>query len=108
VSDSPQPAIDRGVDSGKHILDSPLRLTGAIYKLAPVTRRGSHPAGSWNLFEISAIDPLITVKLNRVDVSRLDNAPRECGAATSDCRTITRAQPCSSAICVSFRSRSAK
>jgi hypothetical protein len=40
-------------------------------------RRSSHPVGSWNVFEISAGGPLITVKLNSREVSRLENTTRE-------------------------------
>jgi hypothetical protein len=89
LTDSPQPAIergyevqidDRGLDPERHVLDSPLHLTGAIYQLAPAMRRCSRPVGQWNLFEVNANGPTIAVKLNGEDVCRLDNASREaCG-----------------------------
>lgn len=86
LTDSPQPAIergyevqidDRGLDPEKQALDSPLHLTGAIYKLAPATRRCSRPVGSWNSFEVVADGPVICVRLNGEEVSRLGNASRE-------------------------------
>jgi hypothetical protein len=89
LTDSPQPAIDRGyevqiddrgLDPERRLLGSPLHLTGAIYRLAPVVRRCSRPVREWNLFEVTANGPLIAVKLNGEDVCRLDNASREpCG-----------------------------
>jgi 3-keto-disaccharide hydrolase len=83
---SPQPAIergyevqidDRGLDPKRHVLGSPLHLTGAIYELAPARRRCSRPAGEWNMFEVSARGPILAVKLNAEDVSFLENASRE-------------------------------
>jgi hypothetical protein len=85
LADSPGPAIehgyevqidDRGLDPKRNVLDSPLHLTGAIYQLAPATRRCSRPVGAWNVFEVRASGATITVKLNGEDVSRLDDAVR--------------------------------
>jgi hypothetical protein len=86
LTDSPQPAIergyevqidDRGHDPKRKILASALHLTGAIYGLAPAVRRCSRPVGDWNLFEITARGPTLAVKLNREQVSLLENASRE-------------------------------
>jgi hypothetical protein len=86
LTDSPGPAIehgyevqidDRGADPKRNVFGSPLHLTGAVYQLAPATRRCSRPVGAWNLFEISASGSTIAVKLNGEDVSRLDNAGRD-------------------------------
>jgi 3-keto-disaccharide hydrolase len=83
---SPQPGIDRGyevqiddrgVDPDKRVLGSRLHLTGAIYGLAPAARRCSRPLGAWNLFDITARGPTITVDLNGQEVSSLQNASRE-------------------------------
>jgi hypothetical protein len=85
LGDSPQPAIeqgyeiqidDRGVDPERDRLDSPLHLTGAVYKLAPALRRASRPLGEWNVFEITAQGPTIAITLNGEHVSRLENASR--------------------------------
>jgi hypothetical protein len=86
LTDSPQPAIergyevqidDRGLDPERHVLGSPLHLTGAIYRLAPVIRRSSRPVGDWNVFEVKVTGSTIAVKLNGEEVSRLKNASRE-------------------------------
>lgn len=86
LADDPKPAIergyevqidDRGVDPQRRVLDSPLHLTGAIYRLAPATGHYSRALGEWNLFEVSAIGTTITVALNGIRVSRLENASRE-------------------------------
>ena len=54
LSDSPQPAIergyevqidDRGVDPVTNLLGSPFHMTGAIYQLAPAVRRPSCCSG---------------------------------------------------------------
>jgi hypothetical protein len=42
----------------------PLHVTGAIYDLAPARRVASLPPGGWNLFEITAEGPHISVRLN--------------------------------------------
>jgi hypothetical protein len=41
--------------------DDPLYVTGAIYELAPARRVASLPPGEWNLFEITAEGPEISV-----------------------------------------------
>jgi hypothetical protein len=82
---SPQPAIDqgyevqideRGVDPKHNVMGSALHLTGAIYGLAPATRRCSRPVGEWNTFEIMACGATLGVKLNGKDVAILMNASR--------------------------------
>ncbi len=86
LQDDPQPAIergyevqidDRGLDPETGRLGSPLHLTGALYRLAPATGRASRPTDAWNAFEITARGPLIAVRLNGVEVARLDTALRE-------------------------------
>lgn len=86
LDDDPQPAIergyeiqidDRGFDPETETLDSPRHLTGAVYTLAPATCLASRPVGSWNEFEITALGPSITVRLNEREVCRLENAGRE-------------------------------
>jgi Domain of Unknown Function (DUF1080) len=86
LADSPEPAIergyevqidDRGYDPEAHVVDSPLHLTGAIYRLAPAKRRCSRRIGEWNVFEVSAIGSSISVALNGEQVSTLENASRE-------------------------------
>jgi hypothetical protein len=44
--------------------DDPLYVTGAVYELAPASRVASLPPGAWNLFEITAEGPHISVSLN--------------------------------------------
>jgi hypothetical protein len=86
LSDSPQPAIergyevqidDRGVDPVTNLLGSPFHMTGAIYQLAPAVRRPSRPVGQWNDFEIAVRGPTISVRLNGEEVSHLANGSRE-------------------------------
>jgi Domain of Unknown Function (DUF1080) len=68
---------ERGFDPQTGRLDSPLHLTGAIYRLAPATGRASRPIGDWNLFEITARGTDISVRLNGAGVSRLEGGTRE-------------------------------
>ena len=86
LSDSPQPAIergyevqidDRGVDPVTNLPGSPFHMTGAIYQLAPAVRRPSRPVGQWNDFEIAVRGPTISVRLNGEEVSHLANGSRE-------------------------------
>jgi hypothetical protein len=86
LADDLQPAIergyeiqidDRGLDPATGRLDSALHLTGAIYRLAPAVGRASRPVGEWNAFEITARGPVIAVRLNGTDISRLEDASRE-------------------------------
>jgi hypothetical protein len=86
LSDSPQPAIergyevqidDRGFDPKRNGFGNAFHLTGAIYQLAPAVGRCSRPAGEWNLFEITARGPTLAVKLNGAEVSLLKKASRE-------------------------------
>jgi hypothetical protein len=86
LADSSGPAIergyeaqidDRGLDPERHVLGSPLHLTGAIYRLAPALRRCSRPVGQWNTFEVSATGSALAVRLNGEPVSRLAQAARE-------------------------------
>lgn len=85
LGDSPQPAIDegyevqideRGVDPEHGRLDSPLHRTGAIYKLAPATPGASRPIGAWNAFEIITRGHSLSVRLNDMPVSYLENGYR--------------------------------
>jgi hypothetical protein len=62
---------DRGFDPATNTTGDPLHTTGAVYILAPATSLNSRPLGQWNRFEISAIGPQITVKLNGAQVSQL-------------------------------------
>jgi Domain of Unknown Function (DUF1080) len=86
LSADPQPAVDhgyevqiddRGLDPERGVLGSPLHLTGSIYRLAPARQRCSHAVGAWNVFEIIARGPAITVRLNGRQVSALLNGSRE-------------------------------
>lgn len=85
LDDEPQPAIeqgyevqidDRGLDPETGQLGSPLHVSGAVYRLAPAKVRASRPRRSWNTFEITARGPAIVVRLNEVEVSRLENGSR--------------------------------
>jgi hypothetical protein len=62
---------DRGYDPATNTTGDALHITGAVYLLAPATMLNSKPLGQWNHFEISAIGPQITVKLNGAQVSQL-------------------------------------
>jgi hypothetical protein len=86
LEDDPRPAIeqgyevqidDRGLDPETGQFGSALHLTGAIYRLAPATGRLSRPVGAWNDFEVTARGPVIVVRLNGTEVSRLEGASRE-------------------------------
>ena len=46
--------------------------TGAIYDLAPVSKRVDKPAGEWNHIEITCDRNMITVNLNGHDVTTMD------------------------------------
>ena len=63
---------DTGYDPVTNTTGDPLHMTGAIYTLAPASMLNSKPLGQWNRFEISAVGPRITVKLNGVQVSQLN------------------------------------
>jgi hypothetical protein len=67
---------ERGLDPESGQSDSPLHLTGAIYRLAPAAARASWPMGAWNLFEITAQGGDLSVALNGVEVSRLTGGTR--------------------------------
>lgn len=86
LQDSPGPAIergyeiqidDRGYDPKAKRLDSPLHLTGAIYRLAPASGHLSRPCGEWNEFVIRAEGDSLTVWLNGTPASHLRPALRE-------------------------------
>lgn len=62
---------DRGYDPDTKALNSPLHLTGAIYKLAPAQKRASRPVGEWNTFIIEAQGHRLAVQLNAELVSEL-------------------------------------
>lgn len=79
-----KPAVDQGyeiqIDNTGYNPDTnatgdPLHATGAIYKLAATN--GAMPAvGQWHMFEIEAVGPKITVRLNGQQVSELTNGNR--------------------------------
>lgn len=62
---------DRGYDPESKSLNSPLHLTGAIYKLAPALKHASQPVGGWNTFIIEAHGRRLSVMLNGEPVSNL-------------------------------------
>ena len=68
---------ERGLDTATGKTDSPLHMTGAIYRRAPAIARATRPDGAWNLFEITVRGTDITVVLNGVEVSRLEGGVRE-------------------------------
>jgi hypothetical protein len=85
LGDSVQRAIDegyevqideRGLDPETGRLGSVLHATGAIYRLAPAKIFASRAVGEWNAFEITARGPAISVWLNGVAVSQLENGGR--------------------------------
>jgi hypothetical protein len=85
LGDSVQRAIDEGyevqIDERGHDPESgrcgsALHATGAIYKLAPAKTLASRAIGEWNAFEITARGPAISVWLNGVAVSQLENGSR--------------------------------
>jgi Domain of Unknown Function (DUF1080) len=45
---------DRGYNSETQAFNSPLHLTGAIYKLVPALKHASRSAGDWNMVVIEA------------------------------------------------------
>jgi hypothetical protein len=62
---------DRGCDPETQACNSPLYLTGAIYKLAPALKHASRPVGEWNTFVIEAQGHRLVVRLNGQLVSDL-------------------------------------
>src|SRR5690606_11965998 len=62
---------DRGYDPDTKTINSPLHLTGAVYKLAPARTHASRPVGEWNAFMIEAQGHRLAVKLNSDPVSEL-------------------------------------
>jgi hypothetical protein len=70
---------DRGYDPEMQSFNSPLHLTGAIYKVEPAIKRASRPVGEWNTFIIEAQGHRLSVTLNGELVSDLmadDSRPR--------------------------------
>jgi Domain of Unknown Function (DUF1080) len=70
---------DRGYDPETQSFNSPLHLTGAIYRLEPAMKRASRPVGEWNTFIIEAQGHRLSVTLNGELVSDLmtdDSRPR--------------------------------
>jgi hypothetical protein len=64
-----------GFNPDTGMFNDPLHQTGAIYTLAPSS--GPMPApGVWHTYEIEAVGPKITVKLDGQKVSQLNNANR--------------------------------
>jgi len=68
---------ERGVDPEAGRMDSPLHRTGALYRLAPASKRASHPVGEWNRFRIEARGRAVRVWLNGVEVCALDELPAD-------------------------------
>jgi hypothetical protein len=65
-----------GRNPDTNILNDPLHRTGAIYALAPSTAQMPE-VGRWHAFEIEAVGPRITVRLNGQEVSRLSDGKRQ-------------------------------
>ncbi|MFM2041686.1 MAG: hypothetical protein RLY86_262 [Pseudomonadota bacterium] len=84
LTEGPGPAIEHGYEvqiDNRGIApdgsrDSPLHLTGAVYRLAPALAAAFHPIGVWNRYRITAIADDITVILNDRAVSRLTGGTR--------------------------------
>lgn len=79
-----KPAVDQGYEiqidntgfnPDANAFDDPLHKTGAVYKLA-ASNAVMPVVGQWHTFEIEAIGPKITVRLNGRQVSQLTNANR--------------------------------
>lgn len=68
---------DAGLNPETQTYGDPLHRTGAIYGLAPATRRtATRPVGDWNNYEITARKDSITVALNGLPISALTRAYR--------------------------------
>lgn len=67
---------ERGYNPDANAEGDPLHATGAVYELAPATRKAANPIGQWNRYEIEARGGKITVKLNDQVVSTLANGTR--------------------------------
>ncbi len=64
-----------GFNPDTNMFDDPLHKTGAIYTLAASS--AMMPAvGQWHAYEIEAVGPKITVRLDGIQVSQLTNANR--------------------------------
>jgi len=50
----------------------PSQFCGSVYKVAAAKRGSIKPAGEWNLMEITALGPNITVALNGTTVTQVD------------------------------------
>jgi hypothetical protein len=55
---------DRGYDPETKSFNSPLHLTGAIYRRAPALKHASRPVGEWNTFVVEARGRQLSVTLN--------------------------------------------
>jgi hypothetical protein len=64
-----------GFNPDTNAFDDPLHKTGAIYTLAPSTAV-MPSVGQWHSYEIEAVGPKITVRLDGVQVSQLTNGTR--------------------------------
>lgn len=67
---------ERGLDPGTGRFGSALHATGAVYGLAPATTRASRAIGAWNVFEITLRGLDISVRLNGMPASHLENGDR--------------------------------
>jgi Domain of Unknown Function (DUF1080) len=68
---------ERGVDPEADRMDSPLHLTGAVYRLAPARVRASRPLGEWNTFHVELCGGAIRVQLNGVEVCVMEALPED-------------------------------
>lgn len=76
VTDGYEVQIDNsGFNPNTNAFDDPLHKTGAIYELAPSTAVMPAP-GQWHTYEIEAVGPKVTVRLNGQQVSQLTNGSR--------------------------------
>jgi hypothetical protein len=76
---------DRGIDPETGRAGSPMHLTGAIYKWAPVAELLSRPTGAWNHFRICVRGVAIAVELNGAPVTRFAGAARRAGHLALQC-----------------------
>jgi choline dehydrogenase-like flavoprotein len=67
---------ERGFNSNTNTENDPLKLTGAIYDVAPAVVKASRPVCEWNTYEIEVKDQSIKVLLNGIPVSEVANDPQ--------------------------------
>jgi hypothetical protein len=59
-------------DASKHRNLKPAQYNGSLYKLAAPKSRAAKRPGEWNRLEITCKDPWLTVKLNGVQIQRVN------------------------------------